>query len=905
MSSVPKSSYYQVGGSLAGDAPNYVKRQADDDLYQGLKLGEFCYVLNSRQMGKSSLQVRTIQRLKAEGVACAAIDISGIGNRGVTPEQWYAGLLRTLENHFNLSDAVNVRTWWRERDFLAPAQRLSEFIETILLTQITTPIAIFIDEIDSILALDFPADDFLALIRACYNKRPTNPEYNRLTWALLGVASPADLSQDKGNIGSTPFNIGLAIELTGFTEKEAYPLAAGFAEVAKHPEAVLQEVLAWTGGQPFLTQKLCKLLLETLPVSPTSTIQDPQAWVKQVVYSRILENWEAQDVPEHLITIRDRMLREDPRIIRRLGLYQQILEQGKVVADASSEEMELRLSGLAVKQGNFLRISNKIYQEIFNPNWVIFNLEKLPPYADQLKVWLKSQGQNIEALLSGEELASALSWAAGRSLRNEDFQFLTASQQGVLMSQKQALVFAKSETETAWNNAKTAKTEAALAKQKAQRWMSIGSTVFAVSLVAAISFSTVSYQRFQLAQTSIEIEQNGTDALLLALSANSENSQALLEALPKAISAGYQLQKLVKNQRRLEQYPATRPVLALQVILDKLNEKPEFKNQIVPQRKVMISAHKGAVTSLSFSPDGQGLVTAGVDGWVKRWNLSGQNVLQWQATSNAINTVDYSPNGQYLATAGRDGTLKIWTTSGQKIAEWKGAKNSVNSVSFSPDGRFLATAGIDDPAKIWNLSNLPKLSPSATTLPGHSGLVTSVNFSPNGKLIVSLDGNSTVRLWTTAGKLQTQLPIQAISVSFSPSQQPKNFATMTLNGKIGLWDLSKKQLVREFETLHLDARLISFSPDGERLATVGINNAVKLWNLAGRQVAEFEFDDPIVNIAWSQDGKRLAVAGSGGKVWLKPVEGLAELLQQSCEFSKHRPHYETRVSSCALIHSDR
>ena len=921
MNFTTKPSYYQVGGSLTNNAPNYVKRQADEDLYNRLKAGEFCYVLNSRQMGKSSLQVRTIQRLTNEGIACAAIDISEIGNRGVTPEQWYAGLLRILENNFNLSDIVNVRTWWRDRNFLTPVQRLSEFIETVLLPNISSNIVIFIDEIDSILALDFPADDFLALIRSCYNKRANNSEFDRLTWALLGVASPTDLCREQNASSNTPFNIGKAIELTGFDETEAQPLAAGLAELTDSSQKVLTEVLYWTGGQPFLTQKLCKLLLENPQLMPNlpppappcqggeenpaapcqerekDKINISKEWVEKVVRLKIVENWETQDVPEHLSTIRDRLFKENQRIVRRLGLYEQILEQAQIVPDGSAEQMELRLSGLIVKRGEKLTISNPIYEAVFNKELIDQKLDKLSPYSKAIKLWLNSSCEDDSQLLRGDDLQSALVWAAGKSLRNEDFQFLTASQKVILSEQNQLLHLATLETKKAVCDAEKALMEAKSAKQKAKQWIGIGSAVLAASLVGAIGFSTLAYQRFRLAQASIEIEQNGSDALLLAVSQKTENSEALSEALLRAIASGKKLKTLVENKHKLEQYPATRPLLALQIIIDKISKTQQINTSLFPKKEINWQAHKGAVTSVIFSPNRQILATAGIDDRVRIWNFSGQKVAEWKALQQSVNMVNFSPNGKFLATAGRDSTVKLWNSSGKNISELIGIQGSVTSISFSPEGKLLAAAGIDSKAAIWKLSKLPKLISSSVQIPGHNGVVRSVNFSPRGDFLTTLDGQSTVRIWNLSGKLKKILALQAIGISFSPAPHQYRFATVTLNGKVGLWNLSEKELVKEFQTLHFDAKSISFSPDGERLATVGIDKTVRLWNLAGRQVAQFEFEENVVSVSWSGDGKQIAVAGSNGTVWLRQVEGLEELLKQSCNFFISQPKYFTRIST--------
>jgi hypothetical protein len=232
-----------------------------------------------------------------------------------------------------------------------------------LLENISQNIVIFIDEIDSVLNLNFEIDDFLILLRTCLNKRADIPKYQRLTFVLLGVATPSQLIRDKNR---TPFNIGQAIELHGFQLHEAQPLLQGLISKVSNPQAVLKEVLAWTGGQPFLTQKLCKLIRSSSPIP----INDEAEWIENLVRSQIIENWESQDEPEHLKTIRDRLLKNERQIIQILEFYQQILLEKEIAVSDSPEQMELLLSGLIVKQQGKLRVHNRIYELIFNCNWV-------------------------------------------------------------------------------------------------------------------------------------------------------------------------------------------------------------------------------------------------------------------------------------------------------------------------------------------------------------------------------------------------------------------------------------------------------------------------------------------------------------------------------------------------------
>jgi WD40 repeat protein len=165
-----------------------------------------------------------------------------------------------------------------------------------------------------------------------------------------------------------------------------------------------------------------------------------------------------------------------------------------------------------------------------------------------------------------------------------------------------------------------------------------------------------------------------------------------------------------------------------------------------PTRQALtLSGHDGAISALSFAPDGSTVLSAGQDGVVRVWDAT-SGALRHELRGHALGATaaTFSPDGRRIATASADKQVRVWDArTGLLLHELVGHFAAVNSVAFSPDGRWLVSTSALA-AALWST----RTGRLFAYLRGHTKpVVRSAEFSPDGRSVLTAGDDGTVRIY--------------------------------------------------------------------------------------------------------------------------------------------------------------
>ena len=357
--------FFTVGAPLHAVRAGYVRRGADDVLYETVVSGRYAHIIAPDRSGKSSLIAATAARFENNGFKVAILDLEQIGVRdaGTDAGRWYYSVAYRLLRQLRIR--VDLQTWWQDKSFLSNRQRLVEFYSEIILRNVHERIVVFVDEIQCIGELPF-ADQLLASIRAAHNARATDPEFSRLTFVLLGECDPLSLIEEPE---LSPFNITQPVALGDFTRADLDIFTTELNLPAEKSAAALDRIYFWTGGQPYLSQKLARAVARDEMDGDVAESVDRLA-------TRQLAGRAALHSEPHMSHIHREIINDKKRREGLLNLYGRIRKGLEVPADLGSPlHRRLIAVGLIVidEEGN-LAVRNRAYGAVFTARWANENL---------------------------------------------------------------------------------------------------------------------------------------------------------------------------------------------------------------------------------------------------------------------------------------------------------------------------------------------------------------------------------------------------------------------------------------------------------------------------------------------------------------------------------------------------
>lgn len=879
----PQASRLGVGGTLRLDHI-YVERQADKDLLALCAKSEFAYVLSSRQVGKSSLMVRTMDRLAQQGVWAASVDMTQL-EQSISEERFYFSVLAEICRQLG-EDSDAMEEWFFAQDKLSWVQRFVRWFETYLVTLGEQRIVIFFDEIDSLRNLAFK-DDFFAAIRSLHNARALHGELKRLSFVLVGAATPEQLMSDATR---TPFNVGSGVRLTDFTKQEAVELMTAVPQAGA---GILDRVLYWTAGHPYLTARTVAALAEE-----ASAVLSGET-VDNVVEDLFLSDRRRSE-ERNLDYVRQMLQgleRGKDRPNGTLQAYRSLLKSKRMPDRPQDLAVSwLKLAGVVqVEPDQTLTLRNRIYERVFDQAWVNRHLPP-PTWREVLSSFLRQNSLWLVPFVLGVAVATT-SWQSSR--------YSDIYRQMQAKSQELEAKSAEVVRERAANEADRQKILADAARLNEEVKRSAREVEVQRALANSRGEGSAPYLAFSRANLEFDAGRFVHGALL---GTEAIRRSPLLDGSVLAFMRANDI-KIPEALHRAHQ----RGILAVAWSPDgKLVATGSFDDSVVVWSPgqgtvAVLKGHTRGVTALAWSPDQRWLATGTASGLLRRYDTAswGEPEVLAELVGTEIRAMDWSPDSRILASSGEKNTIRVWDSAANKVSAVPGHTSLVRGIRWRPDGKYLVSVADDSVVRFWRGDTLA-LEKAIPAIPRNTG-IQGVVWSPDGTQVATANNDAIIRIldfgtwtsrelaghreglttlaWNRHGVLasgswdetvliwrpKTNNPPQKIvgtgadirSLDWTPDGQTLAIATM--NEALWHWKENANQPVESLHGHTGSVSSIAWNPTKSLIASASTDRSLRLWDpAANRQVGPplLGHTGSIEAVAWSTDGRKLASGGA-------------------------------------------
>jgi WD40 repeat protein len=248
-------------------------------------------------------------------------------------------------------------------------------------------------------------------------------------------------------------------------------------------------------------------------------------------------------------------------------------------------------------------------------------------------------------------------------------------------------------------------------------------------------------------------------------------------------------------------------------------------------RDKILSGHTKPINGLAITPNGKTVISCSDDISIKFWRLSTGNLERSLSVhTRDINAIAVSPDGQFLLSGAEDRSVCAWhIASGALVRSYPQVSGMVRSVAISANSQFVACGGLDNKVRVWNFNTTQLLQ----TFTGHNNSVLSVALTEAGRYLVSGSKDRTIKVWNTqTGELVRTLlgHMDAVnSVAITPDG--RYLISGSADKTIRIWHFASGEPIVTLTGHRSSVNAIVISPNQKWFASASSDNSIKVWKL--------------------------------------------------------------------------